>query len=166
MDPKARQQVLRAVILVCLIAIAFWWFQSQYGPGGRHRYGIVRASWTNQGPGVGDLVLALDRAPAADLAGGKIVSFTPGLVVNASETLSIAGAKTVASLLPKIAGRKISSVDASAHTITYSAITPPSGWPVVAPAPPAPKTWTATTTTASKGKASASMNVAPVQKGG
>jgi hypothetical protein len=163
MDPKTRQQLLLAVIVVCLIAIAYWWYQSQYGPGGRNKYGIIQVSWKNSSTaaGFGDLVFALDRSPGAGLAGGKVSSITAGFAVQASTTLPSAGAKTVQALLPKnISSLTISSVDASGNTVTFKNVTAPTGWPGTA----VKSVWS-TTTKGAKTAASASINVIPAQKG-
>lgn len=158
MDPKTRQQLLIAVIVLCLIAVAYWWYQSPYGPGGRNKYGIIQVSWTNTTTGVGNLVIALSRTPSKDVKGGKVSSITPGLAVSSSTTLSAADAKTVEGLLGKIDGQVISDIDTGANTITFSSITPPAGWPVG-------KNWTAPTTTGSLDSPSAYLNVLPSSGG-
>ena len=117
------------VIIICLTLIACWWYQSPYGPGGRYKYGLTQVSWTNGPTGVGTLVLALSRTPAKTVCGGTIVSFSSGLTVAGSDTLTSAAAKTIQALLPKIVGQKIDAVDTGANTISFIGIMPPQGWP-------------------------------------
>ena len=58
----ARRSILATLTVLCLIYIVAWWYMSQYGPGGRHVYGITSLSWQNStAPGVGTLTVALDR---------------------------------------------------------------------------------------------------------
>jgi len=163
MDPKNRQRLLIAVIAFCLVFIAYWWYQSPYGPGGRYKYGLIQVSWTNGASGAGTLVLALDRSPAKTVCAGKVSSFTSGLTVHASDSLTSADAETVQSLLPSITGQAISAIDTGANTITFAGITPPKGWP---PAPSSGKnpTWVAGTTN-KKGGPSSSINVIPSENG-
>lgn len=162
MDPKTKQQLLIAVIVLCLIAIAYWWYQSPHGPGGENKYGIIQVSWTNHATtaGVGNLVIALSRSPKPDVKGGKVSSITSGLEVSSSTTLSAADAKTVESLLPKIKGQVIDSIDAGGNTITFTSMQAPSGWPAQVG-----KSWTAATITGSKKTPTASINVLPSSAG-
>lgn len=162
MDPKTKQQLLIAVIILCLIAIAYWWYQSPYGPGGENKYGIIQVSWTNNATtaGVGGLVIALSRSPADDVKGAKVSSITSGLVVGSSTTLTAADAKTVENLLPKIDGQVIDTIDPKGRTITFSSMQAPSGWPAQVG-----KSWTAATTTGSKQTPSASINILPSSSG-
>ncbi|GFR89457.1 hypothetical protein ElyMa_002543600 [Elysia marginata] len=141
MDPKTRQRLLFAVIFLCLLIIAYWWYQSPYGPGGRNKYGIVRVSWSNTNPKVGTLVLALSRTPSKNVKGGKVSSISPGLVVSASTSLSAPNAKIVERMLGGIVGQTISDVDTGANTITLKSITLLPEWP-------ADTNWTASTTIA------------------
>ena len=163
MGPKTRQRLLCAVIIFCVVFIVVWWYQSPNGPGGRYKYGLTRVSWTNGAPGTGTLVLALSRPPAKTASGGKVLSFTPGLVVNTSDSLNAAGAQKVRKLLPSIAGQVISGADADAHTFTFKNITPPAGWPFANPSQKNP-TWTATTTN-HKGQPTSSISIIPRKSG-
>lgn len=164
MGPHTRQWVLFAVIIACLIFIIGWVYQSPYGPGGRYKYGLTKVSWTNGATaGTGKLVLALKRSPAATVCAGRISSFTSGLVVNSSETLSRADAETVQRLLPQIVGERIDAIDADVRTITYINITPPAGWPFASTAHKNP-TWT-TSTVDNKGNPTASINIIPSELG-
>jgi hypothetical protein len=162
MDPKTRQQLLIAVIVLCLIAIAYWWYQSPYGPGGENKYGIIQVSWTNSAKtaGVGNLVIALSRSPKPDVKGGKVSSITSGLEVSSTTSLSAADAKTVESLLPKIEGQVIDSIDTGGNTITFTSMQAPSGWPALAG-----ESWTVVTTTRSKATPTAYINVLPSSAG-
>jgi len=164
MNPHARQQLLIAVIVICLILIAYWWYQSPYGPGGRYAYGLTRVSWTNGAAAdKGTLVLALDRSPTAEVCAGKISSFTSGLTVSPSDTLSSSDAQIVMDLLPRIANVPITAADSGANTITYQNITPPTGWPFASTSGKN-QTWSASTAD-SKGNPSAKINVVPSAKG-
>lgn len=162
MDPKTKQHLLIAVIVLCLIAIAYWWYQSPYGPGGENKYGIIQVSWKNNTTtaGVGDLVIALSRSPKKNVKGGKVSSITSGLAVSSSTTLTAADAKTVKSLLPKIAGQVIDSIDTGGNTITFTSVQAPSGWPAQVGG-----AWTAVTTTGSKHTPSASIIILPSSAG-
>ncbi len=155
-----RQQVLIALIVICFIFIIYWWYQSPYGPGGRYRYGLLQVSWTNGEAGTGKLVLALNRPPAANLCGGRISSFTPGLIVNGSNTLKPEDATLVETLLQTIVNVKVDAVDADAHSLTFFELTPPKGWPF-APTTTTTQTWVATTTLADKHTPSTYINVIP-----
>lgn len=162
MDQKTKQQLLIAVIVLCLIAIAYWWYQSPYGPGGENKYGIIQVSWSNNKTtkGVGKLVIALSRSPKPEVKGGKVSSITSGLEVLSSTTLSAADAKAVESLLSKIEGQVIDSIDTGGNTITFTSIQAPSGWPAQVG-----NFWTATTATGSKMTPTASINVLPSSAG-
>ena len=163
MDPKTRQLLLIAVITICLIFITYWWYQSPYGPGGRYKYGLIQVSWTNGASGKGTLVLALNRPPAKTVCAGKISSFTSGLTINNSDSLTSADAILVQILLPKITDRIINAIDMGANTITFAEITPPKGWPFASSVGKNP-TWVASTTD-SKKNPSSSINVIPSGKG-
>jgi len=166
MDPKTKEQVLTAVIVLCLIFIAYWWYQSQYGPGGKNKYGVTQLTWKNSATtaGVGDLVVALSRTPTKNVTGGKVSSVTSGFTVQSDSKLgglTPAQATAVEKLFSKIDGVAISAIDVGANTITFSSMTAPAGWPGTA----VKAVWTATTTTGSKGAPSASLNIIPSKNG-
>lgn len=162
MDPKTKQPLLIAVIIICLIVLAYWWYQSPYGPGGENTYGIIQVSWTNSATtaGVGDLVIALSRSPKTDVKGGRVSSITSGLTVLSSTTLTAAEAKTVEILLPKIVGQVVDAIDTGGNTITCTSMQAPSGWPARVG-----KSWTAAisqaTTTSPNQTPSASIRIRP-----
>jgi hypothetical protein len=166
MDPKAQERALTAVIILCLIFIAVWWYRSPYGPVGKNKYGVVRLTWKNSATtaGVGDLVVALSRTPNSNVKGGTVYSIAPGLSVQpdtAQGGLTSAQAAAVEKLFSSLSGAAVSGFDAGGNTVTFGAIAAPAGWPGTATS----VVWTATTVTGPKGDPSASLTITPSKNG-
>ena len=168
MGLKHSQQLLIAVIVACLAYIAFWWYQSPHGPGGRYLYGVTQLTWVNSTiTGVGNLVVALGRTPSAKhpIGGGKVVDGLGGPRRRGRQAgRFVAGRRRTpsrSSFGGTVTGATVSSTDPGANTMTFGPLTAPAGWPGVAPG----ATWTAATTLGAKGAPSVSVRIAPAKKG-
>ena len=156
----ARRSILATLTVLCLIYIVAWWYMSQYGPGGRHVYGITSLSWQNStAPGVGTLTVALDRTPANDVQGGAVQAVSPGTTVLPATTaggLTPAQATAVGASLGGLEAKTATAIDKKVKTVSLMHMRAPAGWPGSAPN----AFWTAATTTKS-GKASGTIKITP-----